>query len=417
MASASQSASIGRLQVGDIFVKTLDNSTIPPSYTLISNGGGTTRWDSISSIFPVSSFKTVQASDGSSFSADLSNNTILISTNSIPSTFRSYVDPLTSSLMLSLTFPPITINNGSVPFITNTFVVPNPAVISSTSLQSTIRFYGLNDIFFSTVDSVQAVYVGISSFTSAGYSTLNGEMIGNPKVSYSSFSTAMGVPTSQSFTSSIPFVNNYSVLDYPSTNGIDVFMSSITFDATHITKYINMSSMKTTVNIEYYPNFQMPVMVNPGYAFPTPPFTVMNNNQTLVKQVTSYIQLNSGMSSVILPETSNVRFMNSQQVIHSTFYFSTNYFAVVNQYTPGSNYFSDTIRMTVNPYTVSTYVGLNLPQSTTFQMWHIISSALYLSPSVANSNIGFITPTLVNTLLQDNALFLRVNNVITSPGN
>jgi len=423
MASASQSASIVRLQVGDIFVRTPDNSTIPNSYILISNGGGTTRWDNISSIFPVSSFKTLQDGYGSTLVADLCNNTIRISTTAIPNTFASYIDPLTSTMMLSLTFPPITINNGSVPFINNTVVVPNPSVISSSSLQSTIRFYGYNDIFLSSVNNTQAVYIGISSFTSAGYSTLNGEMTNNPKVSYSSFSTANGLLPSQSFISSVFFQNQFSTLGYPSTNslagGADVFFSSILFDANHMMKYVNMSSMLTTMSVEYYPNFQFPIMVNPGYSYQAPPQPLLPSPQTLIKQVTSYIQLTSGASTYILPETSNVRYMNSQQVMHSTFYFSTGYIAnsfTVSPFNIGSNYFSDSVRMTINPYSLSSYVGSNLPQSTTLQVWHMMSSGLYVDPSQANSNIGFITPTVVNNVFSQNGLFLRVSNIVTSPG-
>jgi len=424
MASASQSASIARLQVGDIFVKTNDNSTIPPSYLLISNGGGSTRWDNISSIFPVSSFKTLQAGDGSTFSADLSNNTILISTSAIQSTFTSRIDPLTSSLMLSLAFPPIMINNGSVPFVTDTIVVPNPAVISSTSLQSTIRFYGLNDIIFSTVNNSQAVYVGISSFTSAGYSTLNGQMLNNPKMSFSSFSTANGLLPSQSFTSSISFTNQYPTLGFPSTNvtagSNDVFFSSILFDGSHIANYVNTDSRRTTMSVEYYPNFQFPMMVNPGFAYPTPPQTTLPNNQTVIKQITSYIQLTSGSSTYILPESSNVRYMNSQQVLQSTIYFSTGFMAGVNSgqfyYTPGSNYFSDSVRMTINPYSLSSYVGSNLPLSTTLQVWHVMSSCLYRDQMTASPNIGFVTPTVVNNVFSQNGLFLRVSNIVTSPG-
>ena len=423
MASASQSASISRLQVGDIFVKTLDNSTIPPSYILISNGGGSTRWDTISSILPISSFKTLQASDGSRFSADLNNNTILISTTAIPSTFQSYIDPLTSSMMLSLKFPPITINNGAVPFITDTIVVPNPQVISSTSLQSTIRFYGLNDIYFSTVTASQAVYIGISSFTSAGYSTLNGEMTNNPKVTYSSFSTANGLLPSQSFTSSLGFFNQYSTLGYASTNqtigGTDVFINSVQFDATHMVKYVNTASKLTTMSVEYYPNFQLPLMVNPGITWTDQPTPSLPSGQKLIKQVTSYLQMNAGINTYILPESSNIRYMNSQQVLQSTLYFSTGYIpaaATAGTFVPTSNYFSDSVRMTINPYTISSYVASNLPQSTTLQVWHIISSAVYSAPDTSTPTIGFVTPSLINNIFSQNGLFLRVSNIVTSPG-
>jgi len=403
MASASQSASIARLQVGDIFVRPNDNSTIPQSYILISNGGGSTRWDNLSSIFPVSSFKTVQASDGSTFSADVNNNTLLISTTAIPNTFASYIDQATSSVMLSLTFPPITINNGSVPFVTNTIVVPNPAVISSISLASTIRFYGLNDIILSTVNNSQAVYIGISSFTSAGYSTLNGETFGNVKMNFSTFSTAMGLPTSQSFTSSIPFVNPFSSLfAYPSTNGIDMFMSSVLFDASHLTKYINTQSGATTASVEFFPNFQFPVLTNPGFTLNYP----IPANQHLIKQVTSYLQLNTGAGPHIFPETSNIRFINSQNFINTP---STSVL---------SNCFTDSIKMTINPYTVSSYVASNLPLSTTLALYHVISSGVY-SESVGASNIGFnmVTyPGVINRSISTNSLFVTIDNQASSPG-
>jgi hypothetical protein len=330
---------------------------------------------------------------------------------------------LTSSMMLSLTFPPITVNNGSMPFINDTTLVPNPSVISSSSLQSTIRFYGYNDIFISSVNNTKAVFIGISSFTSAGYSTLNGQMINNPKISYSSFSTATGLLPSQSFISSVLFMNQYSTIGYPSTNvaagGVDIFFSSIIFDANHMMKYVNMNSMLTTMSVEYYPNFQFPIMVNPGYSYQNPPLPLLPNGQTLIKQVTSYIQLTSGANTYVLPETNNIRYMNSQQAIHSTFYFSTNYFANANTVIPfgiGSNFFTDSVRMTINPYNLSTYVGNNLPQSTTLQVWHVVSSALYAGPSITNSNIGFVTPTVINNSYYQNGLFLRVSNVVTSPG-
>ena len=405
MSSASQSANITRLQVGEIFVKPPNNSTIPPSYILISNGGGSTRWDNVSSILPISSFTSVIANNGTRFNADLSNNTLSISTMAIPSTFNSYFDPLTSTVMLSLAFPPITVNNGSVPLITNTVVVPNPSVISSTSLQSTIRFYGVNDIYFSSVNTTQAVYIGISSFTSAGYSTLNGEMINNPKVSFSSFSTATSIPISQNFISSIPFTNNY-----------DVSMSSITFDATHIANYVNTFSRTTQASLEFYPNFQFPVMVNPGFDYPDPPAGQLGSDQTLIKQVISYIQVNNGATNYIFPETSNLRFMTSQQTINLSNYFSTSYFGYSTTYTPGSNHFNNTIKMMINPYTISSYVGSNLPQSTTLELWHIISSGNYLNDPIAGSNIGFFEAKATNTMFPSNGLFLTINNQITTNG-
>ena len=396
--------------MSEIFVKSLNNSTIPTSYILISNGGGSTRWDSVSSILPISSFTSVRAGNGSNFYADLSNTTLSISTTAIPSTFQSYFDPLTSTVMLSLAFPPITVNNGSVTLITNTTVVPNPSVISSTSLQSTIRFYGVNDIYFSSVNSAQAVYVGISSFTSAGCSTLNGEMINNPKISYTAFSTATALPTSQNFTSSISFTNNFATLSYMTPSGRDVYMNSVTFDGSHIANYVNTSSGATRASLEFYPNLQFPVMVNPGFGYPDPPTGELASNQSLIKQVFTYVQLNYGVTNYVLPETRNIRLMTSQQVINLSNYFSTSYFSYSTTYTPGSNHFTSAIKMNINPYTISSYVGSNLPLSTTLQVWHVISSGNFLNDPTSGSNIGFVDARAVNPMFPSNSLFLTINN-------
>ena len=386
MASASQSASISRLQVGDIFVKTYDNIPVPKSYLLVSNGGGTTRWDNISSVFPVSSFKTIRADDGSTFSADLSYNVLNISTTAIPSTFRSYIDPVTSSLMLSLAFPPIVVNNGSVTNVTTTYVVPNPSVISSLSLQSTIRFYGVNDILLSTIttdNSTQAVYISISSFTSAAYSTLNGEMINYPKVSVSSFSTSMGQGRSQNFTSSIPFTNVFSSASPLSTVGVDSYMSSIIFDGSHITNYVNQSSGATSATIEFFPNYEFPALST----------TVAGSYDSdfLIKPVVSYLQIQTGTSPYIFSESSNVRYIYSQNL-------------------NGSNYFTDTIKMRVNPYTISSYVGSNLPLSTPLILYQSILSTVCI-----NDCVGFSTPTIKNRGIGTNSLFLTINNQATLP--
>jgi len=389
MASASQSASISRLQVGDIFVKTYDNIPVPKSYLLVSNGGGTTRWDNISSIFPVSSFKTVRASDGSTFSADLINNVLNISTTSIPSTFNSYIDPATSSLMLSVNFPPILINNGSINNVTTTYVVPNPSVISSLSLQSTIRFYGVNDLLLSTVttdNSTQAVYISISSFTSAGYLALNAETYNYPKVSVSSFSTAMAQGRSQNFTSSIPFVNVFSNAPLlMSTVGVDSYMSSIRFDASHIANYVNLNSGATSATVEFFPNFQFSALstIGPG------PY----DSDFLIKPIVSYLQIQTGTSPYIFPESSNVRYMYSQNL-------------------GGANYFTDSIKMTINPYTISSYVGSNLPLSTPLVLYQYMVSSFCVPMT---DGVGFSTPTLRNRGISTNSLFLTVNNQPTLP--
>jgi hypothetical protein len=376
---ASKSASIERLLVQDVFVKTPNNQNISTQYILISDGAGGTYWNSVSSILPISSFKTVVGNDGvSSFSADMMYNTLLVSTTAIPSTFNSYVDPTTSSLMLSLNFPPIVINGGSVPQITNTFQVPNPNTISSATLQSTIKFYGVNDIIFSTVNAQRAVYLGISTFTAPGYSTIYGEMQNNPKVSVSSFSTSVASPQSASFVSSIPFT--IAGGGTMSTSGTALYTSSIQFDAGHLAQYINMTNRKTRISFEYYPNYVLPPMGNESENI---------NAMSSIKKVTSYIQ---GASGFVFGETSNVRYITSQNISTSTYPRSM------------SNVFTDTIRMDISSYQLSTSLGL-VP-NLTLSMYHRIDNSYNNSPG----NVTFAGTTYLNNTLSTNGLYLHVNN-------
>ena len=381
----SKSASIERLLVQDVFVKTANNRHISSQYILISNGGGGTYWNSVSSILPISSFKTVVGNDNvSTFSADMRYNTLRISTTAIPSTFNSYVDPTTSSLMLSLNFPPIVINGGSVTTITNTFLVQNPNTISSATLQSTIKFYGVNDLIYSTVNSQRAVYAGISTFTAPGYSTIYGEMQNNAKVSVSSFSTSMGDPQSASFVSSIPFT--FTDGNVMSTNGAtELIMSSIQIDAGHIAQYVNTTNYKTKISLEYYPNYTFPTMINDSEPI---------NNTSSIKKFTSYLQGNNGF---VFPETSNVRYINSQNISTSVYGRQL------------SNYFADTVRMDISSYQLSTSVGA-IP-NLRLAMYHRIDNCF----NNGTNNIAFSNRSYLNNTLPTNSLYLYVNNEPTIP--
>lgn len=380
---ASRSASIERLLVQDVFVKTSNNQNISSQYIFISDGAGGTYWNSVSSILPISSFKTVVGNDSTSFSADINYNTLRVSTVAIPSTFNSYVDPLTSSLMLSLNFPPIVINGGSVNAVTNTFIVQNPNVISSASLYSTIKFYGVNDLIFSTVNTQNAVYLGISTFTAPGYSTLYGEMQNNPKVSVSSFSTAIGSPQSASFVSSIPFT--WSDGNAMSTSGSDLFMSSIQFDAAHIAQYVNMSNHKTKISLEYFPNYVFSHMVNQDEPI---------NDTSSIKTMTSYIQ---GFNGAVFPETSNVRYITSQNISTSTYGRQL------------SNVFTDTIRMDISSYQLSTSVSIT--PSLKLAMYHKIDN----SYNNGTDNVAISSLSYLNRTLSTNGLYLHVYNQPTVP--
>jgi hypothetical protein len=280
------------------------------------------------------------------------------------------------------------VNNGSIPTVNPAYTTGNFLAISSISLASTIQFFGVNDILLSTAimtNSSPAIYVSISSFTSAGYLALNAETYNYPKVSVSSFSTAMAQDTSQNFTSSIPFVNVCSNTNLMSTVGGDSYVSSIVFDGTHISKYVNLNSGATRATLEFFPNFQ----------FPNLSTTVAGtySSDDYIKPIVSYLQIPTPTGSYIFPESITARFMYSQNLTDD-------------------NYFTDTIKMPINPYTISSYVAANLPQSTPVILYHQI---VYSFCSTTTQNVGFSTPIIRNRGFSTNSLFLTINNQASLP--
>jgi hypothetical protein len=385
---ASRSGIFSRLSIKDLFVKRANNENIIANHILIANGEGGTYWNSVSSIFPVSSFKTIIGGNNltSTFSADVNYNTLLVSTTAIQSTFGAYVDPTTSSLMLSLQLPPIMVNGGSVGLITDTNVVQNPNPMSPVTLQSTVKFYGARDIIFSTVNTQQAVYIGISTFSAPGYSTMDGEMRNNAKLSVSSFSTVFCSPHNLSFVSSIPFTLSDGNLLSTNSNvpgaGVNLYMSSIQFDAGHIAKYINMSNLGTKISVEYYPNYVFSHMENDSDTL---------QPMSSIKKVTSYLQ-----ADMLYPETSNVRYMTSQQISTPTYTRTL------------SNVFTETVRMDISSYQLSTSISAN--PTLKLAMHHQIDNAYNNTGNVGISSLSYL-----NNTLSTYGLYLHVHNQPTIP--
>lgn len=380
---ASGSANISRLFVGDIFVDGKNNSVIPKDHILISDGDTRTHWDSVSSIFPVSSFRTIVGNDSvSTFSADLNYNTLRISTSAIPSTFASYVDPTTSSLMLSLNFPPITIDGAAALAVTATTNVQNPNIISSSSLYSTIKFYGVQDLKFSTVNTQRSVYVGISTFSAAGYSTLYGEMQNNRKVSVSSLSTSFGSRQSASFVSSIPFTSYEGALS-TAVGTSNVFFSSLQFDPAPFVQYVNTTNRRTLMSLEYRPTFVFSHMKSE--------VDKISDMTSTLKKVTTYLQI----GATIFPESSTIRYITSQNISTTSF----------NQTL--SNVYADCIRMNISSYQLSSVVGASLP-GTTAAIYHRIDNV----SSNANTNASFDRLDYRNMTenQNQNTLFMTLNN-------
>jgi hypothetical protein len=387
---ASQSASYARLLVQKLFVKTSNNQNISTNHILIANGNGGTYWNSVSSIFPVSSFKTVVGGNNltSTFSADVKYNTLLVSTTAIPDTFVAFVDPTTSSLMLSLQNPPIVINGGSVDTVATVYTdntsIPNSNAVNAVSLYSSIKFFGVQDIKLSTINTKQSVFVGISSFTAAGYSTLKG-----------SLSTAMLSPQSVSFVSSIPYdITTGSGMSTNDTGQYvsSLFTSSIRFDTKHLQQYINMANFSTSITFDYKPNYLFrhlcssnePLDDNTGILPST------------IKPIVSYIQ----GTGAIFSETSTIRYITSQNISTSASYSRSL-----------SNYYTESVRMKISPIDLSTQIGINT--SYPVAIYHRIDNCL----GDYTRDVLFANSSIKNLTEPVGALYVTVNNTPIFPSN
>lgn len=358
------------IQLRTVFARTPTNGFIPSSFILISGGDGSTNWNSVSSIIQVSSFKTIKGNTSTTFSADLFNNFLQISTTGVRGTLESYVDPLTSTLMLSNTLPPFAVSIGSVPSVNLTAAtnVPNAQLLTQVTGNSTIKYLGVGDVQLSTVTSQNAMFISISTFTSAGYSTISGETFAWRPTLYSTLSTSYGRP---SYVSSIPFATGLNGWNWGSNLAFstavgtrDMYFSSITFNLNSIVPQIDVTRTSSSkIFIEYNPLLLMSSMFQ-GEGSP-------------VKEVSTFIQMeNIPSGRVIFEESMTTNYMLSQQWESSS----------------NLNYFNTPMRMEINPYTsLLTNYAANNGNTINLTIYHRFVDAAADGMSTGFSNVSVIS--------------------------
>lgn len=372
------------IQLRNVYARTPTNGFIPSSFILISNGNGSTRWNSVSSIMEVSSFKTIKGNTPTTFSADLSYNLLQISTTGVRGVLESYVDPVSRSLMLSNYLPPFLVSQGSVPTVSDIPAsnVPNAESLRQVTGQSTIKFLGVGDVQFSTVTTQNAIFVSISSFTSRGYSTLSGETFSWRPTLSSILSTSYGRP---SFVSSIPFTSGWNLgsnVTYSTvhtTTPQDIYFSSITFNLDHIAPYIDVTKTSSSrMFIEYNPMLVMSSM--------------LKGPEPMLMPVSTFIQMENVPSGRrLFSETVITNYMTSQQSLTSG----------------NSNYFNSPIRMEINPY--STFLNnytLNNSNTIDFTIYHRFVGATSDATSTGFSSVS----TLMNLTPKVGGLYINLIN-------
>ncbi len=371
MATSYRTFDTDRIQMRTIFARTDKNAPIPSSHILIADGNGATHWSSISTILEISSFRTIVGNSGPSFSADMSYNVLKVSTTGIRGLFESYVDPTTSTLMLSNVLPPIGVTNGSVPAVTDA-AASNLAGLGEymypVSGNSTIKFLGVRDIVLSTNTAFKATFITISTFTSQGYLAISGETFSLRPAVASTFSTNRGVA---SFISSLPFQlpwNRPAATTAMFNSGRDLYFSSLGFSIDTANnnwfRFLDRSAASTTkCFVEFSPSFLFD--------------RFQLGTGSMVKEISSFLAIN-GMAT-IFPESVVSHQILSQESNVGVF-----------------NSFQNTIKLEVNPYT--SLFG-NFTSNANFldvQIYHRVVNGIY-----DGTNTGF-NSTTGGLLYQDN---------------
>lgn len=341
----TNSITLRRIQVRD----PLANTTIPSSFILISDGGGAAYWSSISTILPISTFNSVTTDDGNVLNADIGFNTLNVSSTGIQGLFNTYIDPVARTLMLSNAAIGIQVAESSCTTVASAFASapPLPTNFTFVSGRSTLKFLGVGDIQLSTVSDQRAVFVSISSFTSAGYMALSGEVLARKQYVNSTFSTNYGYA---SFISSLStscggpggwnwnsFYGSNVPLStaelYPNYTTGDVYFSTVTFTMSSFIRYVN-PNLTTKMFLE----------VHPSYMFQRSLLGSQGNNYTLIKPISTFIQYTSPTTSMTsrLPESHCEMNMTSQQSnTWTSNYFDTPFKLEINTTTVQNNYAID----------------------------------------------------------------------------
>ena len=309
MASSRVTIDTDIILLRQIYARDPLNGLIPNQHILISDGAGAGYWNSISSIYQISSFRQVRGNNGSTFHADQFNNILNVSTTGVG--LDAYVDPATSTLMFNNLASPIQLQIATipVPIVSRSAatVMPGSQILSPSTSQSTFKFLGVGDITLSTVTDLNATFVSISTFTSAGWQDISAAA----RAWQSSLST-LGNFTS--FVSTLPDVTplwNWSNVLAPGLpmstvdgNNLystgNVYFSTFTFSLSNFQRYIRSES-STKLAVEFRPTYFFDRMY------------LGTDYGTMVKPISSFIQYETTAGREIMPSSFHYDYVTTQQ--------------------------------------------------------------------------------------------------------
>lgn len=384
-----------------IYIRDPLNGRIPNEHILISNGTGLGYWNSVSSIYQISSLRQVRGNNGYAWHADRFNNMLNVSTTGVAGLLDTYVDPLTSTLMFSNDAAPIQIATIPVPAVSRSAaeVMPGAQTLIASTGQSTFKFLGVGDILFSTVTDLRAVFVSISSFTSQGYADISSEAYAwRPYLSSLGPGIIGGYP---SFVSSLPASNG--IYWNWSSNVFQPGLPISTVDATNLyatgdayfsTISLSLNQFRPYINSNGFT--KMFLEVRPSYFF-NRIYLGSESNASMVKPISTFLQYTSGRGTQILTSSTNSDFIVSQQS---------------NNYT--SNVYNSPIRLQIDTQLVLSNMLLDGPFGY-YTMYHSLPGGMASFTNdgcdrLVGERSGFSNTTFDNRTSPNNAIFLHICN-------
>lgn len=394
MAANRKTIDTDLIYLREVYARTSFNRTIPANQTLIANGDDSTRWDYIR----VSTFNTVTGDDGVPLYANDNLSTLNISTSGPPGLLSSYVDTSAQALILRAAPPVLAISQRPVPDVTSTIALAPPDVVNISNY-STVTLLGVRDVLFSTVTDISgappAIFVSISSFTSAGYSSISGEAYSWRPYLYNVLTTAQGLPT---FTSSIQTtwatgLQNISTAEaYPDYITGDAYFSTVSINMSNYIGYIQPGVTKVVLEVQ-------PTYILPRFLLGTEEYP------TLFKNISSYIQYTNPTSTIIISGSQNTDMIVSQQS---------------NAYT--SNYFNKPMKLPIDSGIIASNWALDGPVGY-YTLYHRIPGGM--AQLVSGDSCGYYigarggmsndTPMYLNATPPQNGVFMSIYNRMPFP--
>ena len=394
MAANRKTLDTDLIYLREVYARTSFNRTIPANQVLVANGDDSTRWDYIR----VSTFNTVTGDDGVPLYANDMISTLNISTSGPPGLLYSYVDTSAQSLILRAAPPVLAISKRPVPSVTSNAAAAPPDLTNIRNY-STVSLLGVRDILFSTVTDISgappAVFVSISSFTSAGYSSISGETYSWRPYLYNVLSIAQDYPT---FTSSVQTtwptgLQNISTSEaYPDYITGDAYFSTVSINMSNYIGYIQPGSTQVVLEVE--PTYILPRFLLGSEEYPS-----------LLKSISSYIQYTNASNTTILPGSQNSDMIVSQQS---------------NVYT--SNYFNKPMKLPIDSAFIASNWALDGPVGY-YTLYHRIPGGM--AQLVSGDSCGYYigsrggmsndSPTYVNSTPIQNGVFMSIYNKMPFP--